>query len=108
MVLKSILGRLEYLGITFIFGAITAGTFTVLQGLRKIKYLAVANILRFFFCSLISIPLYYFYGIQGVVPALIAAAFVRLLVSRYYRKKIHINVDSITGKAAFLTGNRND
>lgn len=92
------------LGIIFIFGAVTAGTFTVLQGLRKIKYLAAANILGSLFALLISIPLYYFYGIQGVVPALVVAAFVRLLISRYYRKKINITPSVITYKEAFLQG----
>jgi len=57
------------LGITFVFGAMTAATFTVLQGLRKIKYLAAANVLGSVFALLVSIPLYYFYGMQGVVPA---------------------------------------
>ena len=92
------------LGITFIFGAITAGTFTVLQGLRKIKYLAAANILGSFFALVVSIPLYYYYGIQGVVPALVAAAFVSLLVSRYYRRKIDITAAAITYKEAFIQG----
>ena len=92
------------LGITFIFGAITAGTFTVLQGLRKIKYLAAANILGSFLALVVSIPLYYYYGIQGVVPALVAAAFVSLLVSRYYRGKIDITAASITYKEAFIQG----
>ena len=92
------------LGITFLFGAITAGTFTVLQGLRKIKFLAMANVFGTLFGLLVSIPLYYFYGIKGVVPALIASAFVQLLISRYFQKQIDIKVYSISYSEAFKQG----
>jgi O-antigen/teichoic acid export membrane protein len=78
-----------WLSVTFIFGALTGGIYTLLRGTRQIKYLAQANIFGGIVGLVVSLPIFYFYGIKGVVPAIIITAFANFLISLYFRKHIH-------------------
>ncbi len=77
-----------WLSVTFIFAALTGGIYTLLRGTRQIKYLAQANIYGSVVGLLVALPIFYFYGIKGVVPAIIATAFGTYLVSLYFKSKI--------------------
>lgn len=80
-----------WLSVTFIFAALTGGIYTLLRGTRQIKYLAQANIYGSVVGLLVALPIFYFYGIKGVVPAIIATAFGTYLVSLYFKSKIKYN-----------------
>ena len=73
---------------TFIFGTLSGGIYTLLRGTRQIKYLAQANVFGAIVGLLVALPIFYFYGIKGVVPAIIATAFGNYLVSLFYKNKI--------------------
>ena len=92
------------LSVTFIFGALTGGIYTLLRGMRKIKVLARANISGSLAGLLIAIPIFYFYGIKGVVPAIIATAGARYLVSVYFRKKIEVKTIKLSLEKTFSGG----
>lgn len=77
-----------WLSVTFIFGALSGGVYTLLRGTRQLKYLAQANILGGVVGLLVALPIFYFFGINGVVPAIILTAFANYLVSLYFRSKI--------------------
>jgi len=77
-----------WLSITFIFGALSGGIYSLLRGTRQIKYLAQANIFGGIVGLVVAIPTFYFYGIDGVVPAIILTAFANYLVSLYFKSKI--------------------
>jgi len=79
-----------FLSITFIFGALTGGIYTILRGLRKLKLLAQANILGSAGGVLISLPFFYFFGEKGIVPAIIAASIVTFFISLFFRKKVNV------------------
>ena len=79
------------LSITFIFGALTGGIYTVLRGLRKLKLLAKANVFGSAAGLLVSLPFFYFYGEDGIVPAIIAASIATYVISLFFRKKVTIN-----------------
>jgi len=84
-----------FLSITFIFTALSGGMHIILTGLRKLKLLAMANILGSAAGLLVSLPFFYFYGEDGIVPAIIANWFIIFLISSYLRKKVtikHTNV----------------
>lgn len=76
------------LSLTFIFGALTGGIYSMLRGTRQLKYLAQANIFGAVAGLVVALPIFYFYGIKGVVPAIIATAFGNYLVSLLFRNKI--------------------
>lgn len=84
------------LSIILLIKSITGSQLAVIQGFRKINYLAKANLWGAIGGVLISILLIYFYGEKGIVPSLIATAFFALIGSYYYKKKIHISNENVS------------
>ena len=78
------------ISVTLLFVQISSGQNVILQGMRKVKYLAKANILGSIGGLLISIPLYYFWAQKGIVPAIILSSLSYLLLSWYFANKIKI------------------
>ncbi|MEY2922394.1 MAG: O-antigen translocase [Bacteroidota bacterium] len=76
------------LSITLLINQLNSGHLVVLQGSRKISLLAKANLAGSVIGLFITIPLYYVWGIDGIVPALVIAAIVSLLISYFFRKKV--------------------
>lgn len=79
-----------FLSITLLFKQLSTGQLVVLQGLRKMRFLAKANFYGNLFGLMFSIPLYYYYRIDAIVPTIIVASFSSLLFSYSYSKKIRI------------------
>lgn len=83
---------LASVSITLLFTQLSSGQLVVLQGMRKLKYLAKASTIGAISGFLITLPLYYFWGIQGIVPAIILTSLSTFLVSWYFRHKIKIAI----------------
>ncbi len=79
-----------FLSITLLFKQLSTGELVVLQGLRKMKLLAKANFYGNLFGLLFSIPLYYYYRIDAIVPTIIVASLSSVLFSFYFSKKVGI------------------
>lgn len=78
------------LSLSLFFDQLTSGQLAILQGLRKLKYLARANIIGSLLGVVVSVPLYYYCGIDGIVPAIILSSFFLLIRSWYYARKAGI------------------
>lgn len=83
-----------WLSVTLLFNQLTIGQNVILQGLRQLKYLARANMLGSVAGLLISIPLYYFLKIQGIVPALILTSLSSMVIA--WLNTRHIKIHKIT------------
>ncbi|MGC4041429.1 MAG: oligosaccharide flippase family protein [Flavobacterium sp.] len=92
------------LSVTFVFGALSGGIYTLLRGTRQIKYLAQANIIGSIVGLVVALPLFYFFGVDGVVPAIILTAFANYLVSLYFRSKIQFEPIAISWKDTIQYG----
>jgi len=79
-----------WLSITLLLNQLSNGQLVVLQGLRKINYLAKANLAGSFIGLFITLPMYYFLGLDGIVPGIIGTALLSLLMSWYFSGKIMI------------------
>ncbi len=90
------------ISVILLFTQISSGQNVILQGMRKVKYLAKANILGSIAGLLISIPLYYFWSQKGIVPAIILSSLSYLLLSWYFANKIKIPRVAVD-KAIFKT-----
>lgn len=77
-----------WLSITVLFNIITIKNNTLLQGTRRLKDLAKNTIIGASVGLFISLPIYYVWGIKGIVPALIITAFSSFLVSQFFVNKI--------------------
>jgi O-antigen/teichoic acid export membrane protein len=93
-----------FLSATFVFGALTGGVYTVLRATRKISELAKANIYGSIAGLLVTLPILYFYGIDGVMPSIIAASLSTLLVSMLFRKYVKVQEVELTLKEKFHLG----
>ncbi len=93
-----------WLSITIFFQEISSAQLALLQGLRKIKQLAKANVLGSFLGLCLSLPLYYWLRLRGIVPALILTAGISLVLSWYFARKVEVEKVSITLKKSFTDG----
>ena len=80
-----------WISIALLFKQLSSSQLAILQGLRKLKSLAKANIFGNFIGLLITLPLYYFYKIDAIVPAIIIATLMSFVFTYYYSSQISIN-----------------
>jgi O-antigen/teichoic acid export membrane protein len=90
------------LSITLLFTQISAGQNVILQGMRKIRYMAKANVSGALLGLLISIPLYYFFKERGIVPAIVLTSISTLLLTWYFADKVKIQKVKVD-KSVFKT-----
>lgn len=95
-----------WISITLLFQQLTSGQLVILQGMRKLNYLAKANILGSALGLFVTLPLYYIWGIDGIVPGLIGVALVSLMTSWYFSRKINIE-NAIISRSQTITEGKN-
>lgn len=93
-----------FLSLTLLFQQLSAGQSVILQGLRRLKDLAKSSILGSFFGLIISAPIYYFFGIKGIVPTLILNSITMLGLTWYFSNKLKIKPIKINPKQTLLEG----
>jgi O-antigen/teichoic acid export membrane protein len=79
-----------WLSITLLFNQLSVGQLVLLQSLRKLQYLAKANLYGSIWGLFITIPLYYKFRIDGIVPGIIVTSVLSLFLSWFYARKINI------------------
>ena len=75
------------LSCTMLFNALTSGEQAILQGTKQLRRLARCSVYGSIVSLLVSLPLYYFMGIDGIVPSLILYAAATLIVTLFYRER---------------------
>lgn len=90
--------------VTLLFKQLTSGSLLVLQGLSRIKYLAQANFYGNLSGLLISVPLYYYLKIDGIVPSIVFSSLIAMIIAIIYRQKIKIGSVALTNKEVFTEG----
>lgn len=75
---------------SMLFQQLTQGQVAILQGLRKYAYMAKANVYGNLIGLLFTLPLYYFWGIDAIVPVMVMSSLVGLALSWYYYKKLNL------------------
>ena len=85
------------LSITLLFTQLNAGQMAVLQGLRKIQYLAKADLIGTIIGLAVSVPIYYLWREEGIVPTIIITSVCMLLLSWFFSSKIKLQKQEVTG-----------
>ncbi|WP_162052636.1 O-antigen translocase [Pontibacter pamirensis] len=94
------------LSIILLLSQLSTGQVIILQGMRKLKYLAKAELAGTIVGLLISVPIYYVLGIRGIVPAIIVSSMLALFFSWFFASKLNIpaiSVDKVTFKTESTT-----
>ena len=92
------------LALSYPFLQFTDGYNVIMQGTRNLKRLAKSNIVGNFLSLLCVIPLYYFWGIPGIVYTIVLGYIVHFAVSYLYVKKIDFHTIKVKYRQAFSEG----
>lgn len=79
-----------WISISLLFNQLTSGQMVLLQGMRKLQYLAQANLFGSLLGLLITVPLYYKWGIDGIVPGIILTSVTSFLIALFFSNKISL------------------
>jgi PST family polysaccharide transporter len=78
------------LSVTLFLGAVSGGQVALVQGLRRIADLASLSVLGGLLGTVISIPMIFLWGKEGIVPFLITVSAMTILTSWWYARKIPV------------------
>ena len=92
------------LSIAVIAKLLSEGQNSLMQGTHNMRLMAKSNIWGNTLGLVITIPLYFYYGIEAVGPALVLAYLMMLCVSWYYSHKIKLIKIKVTFRDALLKG----
>lgn len=92
------------LSITLLLDQICCGQKVVLQGMRRLKQLALASAIGATVSLFVSVPLYYIYGLKGIVPTLILNSATLLILSWYYARQIKLPSVTLSTKETIEKG----
>lgn len=107
---KASFGNYDYtipfiiLSVTLLLDQLSAGQRVVLQGMRCLKDLAKCTAFGVTFGLITSVPLYYWLGIDGIIPTLILNSVCSLTLSWLYSRKIKIEKVCVTQKQTLEQG----
>lgn len=76
------------LSVTLLIDQLTVGQNAILQGTRRLKYLAKSSAIGSTVGLVVTIPIYYIMGIDGIVPVLVIASIISYLLAHYFANKV--------------------
>jgi O-antigen/teichoic acid export membrane protein len=79
-----------WLSVICLLTAISNGQNVLLQGMRHLQQMAKSTLYGSILGLFTSLPLYYFFGVKGIVPSLIVAAMSSLGFSYYFARQISV------------------
>lgn len=93
-----------WVSITLLLNQISTGQIVLLRGMRKIKLMARSSMTGSLLGLIVSVPIYYIWGVDGIVPAIIATSLVALLRTWYFARKVEIDSVEINFKTLVYEG----
>lgn len=81
--------ELKFLSVIILLNLVSGGQSALIQGMRRIKDLSKITVIGAVFSTIFSIPLMFFFGIDGIIPFLIMVAATQLFFSWIYAKKVN-------------------
>ncbi len=92
------------LSIMMLFTQIVVGQTALMQGCFRYKDMAKATLVGQILSFLITIPLYYFWGNDGIVPALLLSSFVGVIISTIFARRVPYEKVKLSLKAIWENG----
>ena len=76
------------LSLSLLFTQLSSGQIALLQGMRKYSFMAKSSVLGSSAGFLLTLPLYYFWGIDAIVPVIVLSSLASLVLSWYFSRKV--------------------
>lgn len=92
------------LSVALLFNTLSSGEQAILQGSEKLKTFAKSTVAASVVSLIFSIPLYYLFRIEGVVPSLLLTSFFAFLFNYIASRKEKIETEKVSVKTAFKEG----
>ncbi|WP_394775116.1 oligosaccharide flippase family protein [Flavobacterium sp.] len=92
------------MSVTLLISAVSAGQLAILQGLRRIKEMAKATLLGSILGTAVSLPIFWWLGISGIVPSMIITALGSLFFSWIYARKVITEKLDLSWSQTFFEG----
>lgn len=80
-----------WLSLSIFFQQLTSGRLVVLQGLQKLKYLAMANVIGSSLGLMIAVPLYFMFNVKAIAPVIVCASLTTLGSAWFFSNKLKIH-----------------
>lgn len=93
--------EIALLGAVIFFGNIQGGQTALIQGMRRIGDLAQLNIIGALAGFIVSIALYSWLGLRGIIPSLLLLALIQLISSWYFARRIPVPKVHMTWRESF-------
>lgn len=78
------------LSINFIFSSLAINKMALLQGTRSMKEIAVSTVVYAVLVTAVTLPIYYFFKMEGIVAVLILTAVLNYAINWFFARKISI------------------
>ena len=96
--------NIALLSASILFLSISQGQSALLQGMQHITSMAKAGVIGAFTGSIISIPLYYLLGNDGIVPSLLLISICTLIITWLFTRNIKVEKLPLSLKDSFNGG----
>lgn len=93
-----------FISVSILFKQLTSSKYSIFQGLAKLNYLAKSNLYGNIFSLIITLPLFYIFKVNAIVPSIILTSLVNYFISVYYFKKLNIEKSSIKLNEILIEG----
>lgn len=84
------------LSCTLLFRQLTTSQNALLQGMHRYKYMAKANVIGSTIGLFVTVPLYYTWKIDAIVPVMIIANLTSMVIAYYFSNKVKVNKIPVT------------
>lgn len=90
------------LSINFIFSSLAINKMALLQGTRSMKEIAVSTVVYAVLVTAVTLPIYYFFKMEGIVAVLILTAVLNYAINWFFARKISVVPVSVGIKETIL------
>lgn len=94
----------KLVSLTLLLDQLCVGQTALMQGTFHYKWMARSSLLGSVLGLLVSIPLYYIWGVKAIVPVILVSSILALVLSWHYSNKIKINKAVVTLKESLIEG----
>lgn len=93
-----------FLSLIVLFTLLSSGNNALLVSMRRIKDTASCGVIGSVASLLTSIPLFYFYGMNGIVPGLIISTVANYVITYLFARRLKIKTQSVTWHQVYYIG----
>ncbi len=92
------------LSVNFIFSTLAVNKLVLLQGTRSVKAIAISTVVYAILVTAITLPIYYFFRMDGIIAVLVLNAVLNYVVNWFFARKIKIIPVNVSFKETISKG----